>query len=141
MVAWSRRAVPITPSPLGPQQPSQGIDGGAGIGVEAAAAMGADAAPVADEEGAAEQVGPDVEAVEVPFVAFGADADQGRVFGEQRQLTGGGLVGGGSGAFGHGLTGSVTRPAWWGPVGWLARRGFGGGEGAAAGLSVIHYDT
>ena len=52
------------------------IEGGAGIwvGVEAYAALGADAAPVAGEEGATEQVGPDGQAIEAPLVPLGPDA-------------------------------------------------------------------
>ena len=68
------------------------IDRGAGIGmrIEPAAAFGADAAPLAEQQGAAEQVGPDLHAVEAPFVALGADADQRGGFREQRQLDRGG---------------------------------------------------
>jgi hypothetical protein len=46
---------------------------GVRVGIEAAAALGADPAPVADEEGAAEQVGPDFQAVEPCFAAARPD--------------------------------------------------------------------
>ena len=40
--------------------------------IEPAAAFGADAAPLAEQQGAAEQVGPDLHAVEAPLVALRA---------------------------------------------------------------------
>jgi hypothetical protein len=43
-----------------------------GVGIEADAAGGADPAPLASEERAAEQVGPDRHVIEAPFVPFGA---------------------------------------------------------------------
>ena len=67
------------------------------MGIETEAALGSDAAPVAGEEGAAEEVGPDGETVEAPFVAFGTDAGEMGVVGEEGELDG----------FGHG------RPCWW----------------------------
>ena len=54
--------------------------------IQPSAAFGADAAPLAEQQGAAEQVGPDLHAVEAPFVALGADAAQRGGLGEQRQL-------------------------------------------------------
>ena len=64
------------------------VEGGTGIGVgiEADAALCADAAPVAGEEGAAEQVGPDGDAVVAPLVALGPDAGQCGLVGEQGKL-------------------------------------------------------
>ena len=56
------------------------------MGIEADAALGADAAPLAGEECAAEQVGPDCQAVVAPLVALGADAGQCGLIGEQREL-------------------------------------------------------
>ena len=54
--------------------------------IEAAPAFGADAAPLAEQQGAAEQIGPDLHAVEAPFVALRPDADQRGGVREQRQL-------------------------------------------------------
>ena len=73
-----------------------------------AAAFGTEAAPLAGKQGAAEQVGPDLEPVEAEFVALSADADQRGRFCEERQLDrrrpGRGLVR----AFGHDITESVS---------------------------------
>ena len=90
----SRGAVLVAAAAFLAGKVGEGVEGGAGIGVgvEAAAACGADAAPLAHEEGAAEQVGPDFQAVVAPFVAFGAHADQGGGVREQRQLDGGGAA-------------------------------------------------
>ena len=65
---------------------TQRVERGAGVGVrfEASAAFSADAAPVADQQGAAEQVGPDVQPVVAELVALGADADQRGAVREQR---------------------------------------------------------
>jgi len=108
---WSSSALAIAAAALGTDAGGEGVDGGAGVGmlVKPMPARGADAAPSADEEGAAEQVGPDLEAVEAFFIAIGADADEGGGFREERELDGGGPSGGGLAAFGHGVAGSVTR--------------------------------
>jgi hypothetical protein len=45
--------------------------------VEPAVAFGADAAPLTDQQRAAEQVGPDLHAVVAPFVQRRADTHQG----------------------------------------------------------------
>ena len=84
----SRGLVLVAAAALGAGEGYEGIAGGAGVGVgvEAAAALGTDAAPVAGEEGAAEQVGLDLQAVVAPLVLLGADADQGGLVGEERQL-------------------------------------------------------
>ena len=77
--ARSRWLVLIAAAALGAGELGEGVDGGAGVGVgiEADAALGADAAPLAGEQRAAEQVGPDRQAVEAPFVALGPDAGEG----------------------------------------------------------------
>ena len=82
------RAVLVAAAAFAAGEPGEGVEGGAGVGVrvEADAALGADAAPVAGEQGAAEQVGPDGEAVEAPLVALGPDAGERRLVGEQREL-------------------------------------------------------
>ena len=73
----------------------EGIEGRARIRVriEPAAAFGADAAPLAGEQGAAEQVGPDLQPVEAPFVPLGPDTDQAGGLRKQRQLDRGGWTG------------------------------------------------
>ena len=88
MAPWSCRAILIAATALGVDDLGEGVDGGAriGMGIEPAAAFGADAAPLADQQSAAEQVGPDLQAVEAPFVEFRPDADQRGGLGEQRQL-------------------------------------------------------
>ena len=45
--------------------------------IEATVAFAADAAQLAHEEDAAEEVRPDFHAIETPFVPLGADADEG----------------------------------------------------------------
>jgi hypothetical protein len=70
-------------------EPGERVDSGTGVrvGVEADAALGAaDAAPLAGQERAAEQVGPDCQAVVAPLVALGADTSQCGLIGEQQQL-------------------------------------------------------
>lgn len=79
------------------------------MGIEAAAAFGADAPPLAEQQGVAEQVGPDFQAVKAVFVALGADADQRRGFRKERELDGCGP--GGSALFGRFLPGSVSPAA------------------------------
>ena len=67
--------------------------------IEPAPPFGTDAAPLAEQQGVPEQVGPDFHAVEAELVALGADADQRRGFREERKLDRGGPRG--FGAFGH----------------------------------------
>ncbi len=55
---------------------------------EPAATFGADAAPLTHEKGAAEEVRPDLHAVEAPLVAVGSDAEEGGFFREERELDG-----------------------------------------------------
>ena len=80
--------VPVAAAALGAGEPGEGVDGGAGVGVriEADAALGADAAPLAGQQRAAEQVGPDRHAVEAPLVPLRPDAGQRGLVGEQREL-------------------------------------------------------
>jgi hypothetical protein len=62
----------VAAAPFLPHQPCQGVERGprVGVGIEPSAAFGAEAAPLAEQQGAAEQVGPDLHAVEAPFVAL-----------------------------------------------------------------------
>jgi hypothetical protein len=71
-------------------EPGERVDRGAGVrvGIEADVALGADAAPLAGEERAAEQVGPDCQAVVAPFVAFGTDASRAAWSGNSRSWIG-----------------------------------------------------
>jgi hypothetical protein len=57
--------IPVAAATLGVGEPGECVDSGAGVrvGIEADAALGADAAPLAGEQGAAEQVGPDRHAI------------------------------------------------------------------------------
>jgi hypothetical protein len=64
------------------------------LGSRVASALRADAAPVADEEGAAEQVGPDFDAVVAKLVALGADAHKRGGFRERGSWMGIGRAGG-----------------------------------------------
>jgi hypothetical protein len=88
LVRASRGAVPVTPAALPRRQAGEGIEGRPRIGMrlQPAASFGADATPLADQQGMAEQVGPDFQAVEAPLIAFGADADQRHGFREEREL-------------------------------------------------------
>jgi hypothetical protein len=82
------QVVPVAAAALGAGELGESVNSGAGVGmrIEADAALGADTAPLAGEQRAAEQVGPDRHAVEPPFVAVGADTGQGHRLGEEREL-------------------------------------------------------
>jgi hypothetical protein len=54
--------------------------------IQPASSFGADVAPLAQQQRATEQVRPDLDPIESPFVMFRADADQRRGVREQRQL-------------------------------------------------------
>jgi hypothetical protein len=84
----SFRAILIAAAAFGAEQSAQRVEGGAiiGIRVKPAMALGADAALLADKQGAAKQIRPDRQAVEAPLVAFRADADQRGSLSEQREL-------------------------------------------------------
>ena len=84
----SRWRFAIAAAALGAEEAGECVEGGAGVrvGVEAEAAFCADAAPLAGEEGVAEEVWPDGEAVEAPFVALGADAGEAGLVGEEGEL-------------------------------------------------------
>ena len=86
--ASSSGVIPVAAASLGVGEPGERIDGGAGIRVriEADAALCADATPVAGEERAAEQVGPDGHTVVAPLVEFRPDAGQCGLIGEQGKL-------------------------------------------------------
>ena len=103
----------------------EGVEGGAWVrvGVEAEVAFGSDAAPVAGEEGAAEEVGPDGEVVEAPFIALGSDADEAGVVGEEGELVGRGHGEGLSGGLGF-----IRREVY--------QRGCYGGNGNCSGGAV-----
>jgi hypothetical protein len=77
--------------------------------IQPSPAFGADAAPLAEQQGAAEQVGPDLHPVEAPLVALGADPDQRGGLGEQRQLNRDGWRESGFRAFGHDVTVNVSQ--------------------------------
>lgn len=99
------------------------------IGAEAAATLGADAAPLADQQDAAEQVGrswrkvpsgeagwnsqrrADVQAVVAEFVTIRTDANQRGRLREQRQLDGNGPLRAGCAASGHEVPRSVAATA------------------------------
>jgi len=77
--------------------------------IQPSPAFGADAAPLAEQQGAAEQVGPDLHPVEAPLVALGVDADQRGSLREQRQLNRDGRRESGFRAFGHDVTVNVSH--------------------------------
>jgi hypothetical protein len=81
----------------------EGINCGARIGmrIKAQAAFGADAAPLAKQQGAAEQIRPDFETIEPPFVVLWPDADKGGHFLKEWKLDGGGAGRAYFAAFGH----------------------------------------
>ena len=56
------------------------------VWIEVHAIRRSDPTPVPGEQGAAEQIGPDNEAIEAPLIAIGLDASEGSLVGEQRQL-------------------------------------------------------
>jgi hypothetical protein len=56
------------------------------ITLKVTSAKSADAPPLAHQQRATEQIGPDFHAIEAPFVVFRANADQRRGVGKQRQL-------------------------------------------------------
>ena len=97
---------------FGADASGQRVDGGArGQGVDRGGASRGrtDAAPTADEERAAEEVGPNIEAVVAVLVALGQDADEGCGFREERELDRSGPGEGGLATFGHGVARSVSR--------------------------------
>jgi len=100
--------------------------------IQPSPAFGADAAPLAEQQGAAEQVGLDLHPVEPPLVALGADADQRGGFREKRQLNRDGRRESGFRAFGHDVTANVSQ------IGGVRQRKLP----AASVLSVrlLHYD-
>jgi hypothetical protein len=68
----------------------------------------AEVPPVADEEGTAEEVGPDFEAVEAVLAAIGSDADEEGGFREERELDGSGGPGAAGASLGHRVAASVS---------------------------------
>jgi hypothetical protein len=90
--APSRVTVLVAAAALGSKQGGQGVHRGAGIGVgiKALAALGAETAPVADQQRSAEQVGPDFHPIEPAFVRFRTDANEGGGFRKERKLDGSG---------------------------------------------------
>jgi len=87
VAAPSPGPIPVAAAALGVGKPGECVDSGAGVRVriEADSALGADAAPLAGEQGAAEQVEPDGDGIVAPLVALGADADKGGLVGEPEQ--------------------------------------------------------
>ena len=77
--------------------------------IQPSPAFGADAAPLAKQQGAAEQVGPDLHPVEAPFVMLRTDADQRGGLREQRQLNRDGRHESGFRAFRHDIAGNVSQ--------------------------------
>jgi hypothetical protein len=74
------------------------------------AALSPDAAPLAEQQSVAEQVGPNFDTVEAPLVASRANADQRDRLGEERKLDRGGRsLGAYFAAFGHVFGGSVSQ--------------------------------
>ena len=69
----------------------------------------ADASPATDEEGPAEQVRPDLEAVVAMLIVLRQDADEGCGFREERELNRSGSDEDGCATFGHGVALSVTQ--------------------------------
>ena len=71
--ASSQGAVLVAAAALGLEDVGKGVDRRTGIGVrvEPAASLGADAAPLANQQRAAEQVEPDLHAAVTPFVQAG----------------------------------------------------------------------
>jgi hypothetical protein len=138
---WSRsacvspRTVLIAAAAFGAEDGGESVEGGAGVGmgIEPAAAFGADAAPLAHEKGAAEEVRPDLHAVEAPLVTVGSDADEGGFFREERELDG--LRAGCFARFGHDDPGSVTPFA----GGWWENRGFRVDFGGRAAAMIQYF--
>ena len=85
------------------------VDCGARVEVEAVPARGSDAAPSADEQVAAEEVGPDLEAIVAVPVALGQDANEGCRFREERGLDRSGPSEGRLATSGHRVVKIVTR--------------------------------
>ena len=81
------------------------------MGIEADAALGADAAPLAGQQRAAEQVGPDRHAVEAPFVLLRPDAGEDPLSGKSGSWVGAGRSGAGFPGFGHNLPSIVSDRA------------------------------
>lgn len=81
-------AILVAAVALFPDQHGECVAGGAGITmrIEPAAALGADAAPLAQQQGAAEQVGPDFHPVEPPFVLVRPDAGEAGLVGKEGEL-------------------------------------------------------
>ena len=108
---WSYAPLLIAAAALPPREAGECIDGSAGIGmrIQPPVAFGADAAPLAKQQGAAEQVGPDLHPVEALLVALGTDADQRGGLREQRQLNRHGRRESGFRAFGHNVAANVSQ--------------------------------
>lgn len=70
------------------KEAGEGVQGGAGIrvGIKMVITFGADAAPLAQQEGLAEQVGPDLHAVVASGVPLRIDTAQAATFWEKGQL-------------------------------------------------------
>jgi Integrase core domain len=109
--APSSVTVLVAAAALGSKQGGQGVDRGAGIGVriKTPAALGAETAPVADQQRSPEQIGPDFHPIEPPFVRFRTDANEGGGFRKERKLDGSGAFRARFTASGHGVGRNVSR--------------------------------
>ena len=117
--AWSQRrqascskhAIAIAAAAFGAGASGQRVDSGARVGmvIETVAAACAATTPTADQQGAAEQVGPDLEAVVAVLVALGQGADKSCGFREEWELDRSGPSKGRFATFGHRVGENVTR--------------------------------
>jgi hypothetical protein len=80
----------VTALSFGAEQRHQRIDRRAWIAmrIEPPPSCGADPAPLPDEHGAAEQVGPDLHAIVAPLILLGFDPNEGGCIRDERQLHG-----------------------------------------------------
>ena len=101
----------VAAAALGSKQGGQGVDRGAGIGVriKTPAALGAETAPVADQQRSPEQIGPDFHSIEPPFVRFRTDANEGGGFRKERKLDGSGAFRAKFTASGRGVGQNVSQ--------------------------------
>ena len=102
--------IPCDPDSHGGAWPER-VDGGARVRmrVETMTAACAGTPPFTDKQSAAEEIGPDLEAVVAVLVALGQGADQGCGFRKEWKLDWSGPGRGGFVTFGHRVAGSVTR--------------------------------
>jgi hypothetical protein len=111
--AESLGAVLVAAAAFGLKDLCQGVDRRPRIGmrIKPPASLGADTTPLAQQQGATEQIGPDLQAVEAPFIAVRADTDQRSRFREQWKLDRGWRGRSGLATFGHKIPRSVSLRA------------------------------